>query len=110
MRGPHGRGFAEMAIARVASCGFDTPMSENGFEIVNREDVDSPGQRRMSDTNVFNKFMNKRGAMTPGPGSSSGSNTLPLSARGRRWTSGSDHGDSDFEGGKRENNFRLSYF
>ena len=88
-----------MAIARVNSCGFDTPMSENGFEIINREEVDSPGQRRMSDTNVFNKFAYKRGAMTPGPGTSSGSNTLPLSARSRRWTSGSEHGDSDFEGG-----------
>lgn len=31
MRGPRGKGFAEMAVARVGSCGFETPMSENGF-------------------------------------------------------------------------------
>lgn len=36
MRGPRGKGFAEMAVTRVASCGFDTPMSENGFEMGGR--------------------------------------------------------------------------
>lgn len=28
MKGPRGRGFAEMAVSRVTSCGFDTPMSD----------------------------------------------------------------------------------
>jgi len=32
MRGPRGKGFAEMAVTKVAGCGFDTPMSENGFD------------------------------------------------------------------------------
>lgn len=39
MRGPRGKGFAEMAVARVASCGFETPMSENGFSFKDRFDV-----------------------------------------------------------------------
>lgn len=29
MRGPRGKGIAEMAVARVASCGFETPMSDS---------------------------------------------------------------------------------
>ena len=32
MRGPRGKGFAEMAVTKVTGCGFDTPMSENGFD------------------------------------------------------------------------------
>ena len=36
MRGPRGKGFAEMAVTKVASCGFETPMSENGFDIGGR--------------------------------------------------------------------------
>lgn len=39
MRGPRGKGFAEMAVARVASCGFETPMSENGFNFKRSFDV-----------------------------------------------------------------------
>jgi len=37
MRGPRGKGYAEMAVAKVASCGFETPMSESGFNF--REEV-----------------------------------------------------------------------
>jgi hypothetical protein len=33
MRGPRGKGFAEMAVTKVASCGFETPMSESGFDL-----------------------------------------------------------------------------
>lgn len=39
MRGPRGKGCAEMAVARVASCGFETPMSENGYDMQNRMSV-----------------------------------------------------------------------
>lgn len=39
MRGPHGKGFAEMAVARVASCGFETPMSEGGYDMSMSLDV-----------------------------------------------------------------------
>jgi hypothetical protein len=37
MRGPKGKGLAEMAVAKVASCGFETPMSEIGFDFRNEE-------------------------------------------------------------------------
>lgn len=39
MRGPRGKGCAEMAVARVASCGFETPMSENGYDMQGRMSV-----------------------------------------------------------------------
>ena len=31
MRGPRGKGFAEMAVTKLGTCGFDTPMSECAF-------------------------------------------------------------------------------
>ena len=108
MRGPRGKGCAEMAVARVASCGFETPMSENGFEFTDRMDSEfSNNQRRMSDTNLFNRllFGNKqRGAVTPGPSMLSSSLATPCTGtlpgpRSRRWQSDSDNfaQDSDFD-------------
>lgn len=108
MRGPRGKGCAEMAVARVASCGFETPMSENGYDLTSRMDSDfSSNQRRMSDTNLFNRFLfgsKQKGAMTPGPSMLSSSLATPSSAtlpgaRSRRWQSDSDNfgQDGDFD-------------
>lgn len=99
MRGPHGKGFAEMAVARVASCGFETPMSEHGFEMVSSMDADvNNSNRRMSDTNLFGKLMYKRSAITPGPGPS-GNISFQPSQRSRRYQSDSDsiNQDADFD-------------
>uniref|UniRef100_A0A7E4UZK9 C2 domain-containing protein n=1 Tax=Panagrellus redivivus TaxID=6233 RepID=A0A7E4UZK9_PANRE len=110
MRGPRGKGCAEMAVARVASCGFETPMSENGYDIQSRMMMDAEfanNQRRMSDTNLFNRFIwggSKRTAMTPGANMTSstiatpGTSTLPA-PRNRRWQSDSESfaGDADLD-------------
>uniref|UniRef100_A0A914YRJ3 Uncharacterized protein n=1 Tax=Panagrolaimus superbus TaxID=310955 RepID=A0A914YRJ3_9BILA len=107
MRGPRGKGCAEMAVARVASCGFETPMSENGYDMQSRMSVEefANNQRRMSDTNLFNRFIfgGKKTAMTPGANNLSSlttpcSGTLP-GARNRRWQSDSESfaGDSDLD-------------
>ncbi len=32
MRGPHGKGYAEMAVARVPNCGFETPVTDRPFD------------------------------------------------------------------------------
>ncbi|KAL3081318.1 hypothetical protein niasHT_039795 [Heterodera trifolii] len=79
MRGPRGRGFAEMAVTRVASCGFETPMSENGLEMNVAGRFDFNLSRRVSDVGaasfgggrLFSRFLNGgarhlRGAATPG--------------------------------------------
>ena len=108
MRGPRGKGCAEMAVARVASCGFETPMSENGFDYTGRMDSEfSNNQRRMSDTNLFNRLIfggKQRGAVTPGPSMLSTSLATPCTGtlpgpRSRRWQSDSDNfaPDSDFD-------------
>ncbi|KAI1732098.1 hypothetical protein Ddc_00950 [Ditylenchus destructor] len=100
MRGPRGKGFAEMAIARVASCGFETPMSENGFDF--RTDIipQLSNQRRMSDTNIFNRLLqgNRRSAMTPGPNPQTSTTPTP-SSRNQRWQSDAENANhfSDFD-------------
>lgn len=100
MRGPRGKGFAEMAIARVASCGFETPMSENGFDFRTDIGPQLSNQRRMSDTNIFNRLLqgNRRGAMTPGPNPQPSTTPTP-SSRNRRWQSDADNANhfSDFD-------------
>ncbi|CAJ0931266.1 unnamed protein product, partial [Mesorhabditis belari] len=87
MRGPRGKGYAEMAVARVPGCGLETPQTE-------RSQIDFPdlsqfesalGKRRLSEQNIAgvgNGPMGGRAAMTP-----SGVGTLP---RGRRWQSEAD--------------------
>uniref|UniRef100_A0A915CYF2 Uncharacterized protein n=1 Tax=Ditylenchus dipsaci TaxID=166011 RepID=A0A915CYF2_9BILA len=102
MRGPRGKGFAEMAVARVASCGFETPMSESGFDFRGSFDADFSNQRRMSDTNLFNRLipgLSKRTAMTPGPNPPPCvTPTLQAGARNRRWQSDSENMNaSDFD-------------
>lgn len=109
MRGPRGKGFAEMAIARVASCGFETPMSERGFDFNSRvgDSFQNQKQRRMSETNLFNRMMlfgggggsgggggagSRRTAVTPGSKSTRSSAGTPAPAfRNRRWQSDSDN-------------------
>ncbi|CAD5216008.1 unnamed protein product [Bursaphelenchus okinawaensis] len=97
MRGPHGKGFAEMAVARVASLGFETPMSEHCFEMSGSYDSRWADQRRMSDTNIFGKLLPKRTALTPGP--CQDGNAFSLQPRNRRWQSDADsmNNDSDFD-------------
>ncbi|CAJ0578612.1 unnamed protein product, partial [Mesorhabditis spiculigera] len=87
MRGPRGKGYAEMAVARVPGCGTETPQTE-------RSHIDFPdltqfesalGRRRMSEQNLAGAMIGPSGgrvAMTP-----SGLGTLP---RGRRWQSEAD--------------------
>ncbi|KAH7696583.1 Protein C16E9.2 a, partial [Aphelenchoides avenae] len=101
MRGPHGKGFAEMAVARVASCGFETPMSEGGYDMSMSLDAEYANTRRMSDTNLFNRWTNslsRRPVMTPGP-QPCATPTFQPAARNRRWQSDSDNvnQDSDLE-------------
>ncbi|KAI6177378.1 Protein of unknown function DUF2045 family-containing protein [Aphelenchoides bicaudatus] len=98
MRGPHGKGFAEMAVARVASCGFETPMSEHGFDLTSSMDDMNNQNRRMSDTNLFGRLVYKRTAITPGPGPS-GPISFQPGQRNRRWQSDADNvnQESDFD-------------
>jgi hypothetical protein len=96
MRGPHGKGFSEMAVAKVASCGFETPMSEHGFDLTTSMDADMNNQnRRMSDTNIFGRLY-KRTAITPGPGSS-GPISFQPGQRNRRWQSDADNVNQESE-------------
>jgi hypothetical protein len=53
MRGPHGKGFAEMAVARVPGSGFDTPTAEElPFEDFEVQAAEQYRKRRMSETNL----------------------------------------------------------
>ncbi|MCP9265450.1 hypothetical protein DINM_020754 [Dirofilaria immitis] len=79
MRGPHGKGYAEMAVMRVPNCGYETPLSEQPL------DFDSLGQygiRRMSDTNLSHYPQR----LMISSGLSNGNDT----SRGRRWQSETD--------------------
>ncbi|VDN02844.1 unnamed protein product [Thelazia callipaeda] len=77
MRGPHGKGYAEMAVMRVSNCGYETPLSE---QLLSFESISKCGIRRMSDTNL-NHYPQRPIVI---PGSSEGHN------RGRRWQSETD--------------------
>uniref|UniRef100_A0A9J2PSW1 SLED domain-containing protein n=2 Tax=Ascaris TaxID=6251 RepID=A0A9J2PSW1_ASCLU len=83
MRGPHGKGYAEMAVARVANCGFETPMSDQPMDFDGSNSLDQYNRRRLSDTNLSHRPVYNRSAMTPGP---SGCQT----SRARRWQSEAD--------------------
>lgn len=54
MRGPHGKGYAEMAVCKLASAGYETPtdtdVSFEDYEAV--EAAEQYRRRRMSDTNL----------------------------------------------------------
>ncbi|TKR75760.1 hypothetical protein L596_017003 [Steinernema carpocapsae] len=82
MRGPHGKGYAEMAVMRVPNTGMDTPLVEHSMEFEDLNGAGPFGFRRSSDTNLVNQPMYKRTAITPGPS---------LGApRNRRWQSDAD--------------------
>ncbi|VDK45805.1 unnamed protein product [Anisakis simplex] len=83
MRGPHGKGYAEMAVARVINSGFETPMSDQPFDFDDTSTLDQYNRRRMSDTNLSHRPVYNRSAMTPGP-----SGCQPSQAR--RWQSEAD--------------------
>lgn len=80
MRGPHGKGYAEMAVARVPNCGFETPLADQPMDF---ETMDQCSRRRMSDTNLSNRSAYRTAVMTPGPSGNP-------SNRGRRWQSEAD--------------------
>uniref|UniRef100_A0AC35TYQ8 PIPK domain-containing protein n=1 Tax=Rhabditophanes sp. KR3021 TaxID=114890 RepID=A0AC35TYQ8_9BILA len=103
MRGPHKKGFAEMAVTRIASCGFETPMSEYGYDMRNNYfETDRNSDRRMSDTNLFSRMMTKRNAATPTPASTSTSFFGSLSNRAKRWTSESNNLNNGLEDDSRQ--------
>ncbi|VDM44183.1 unnamed protein product [Toxocara canis] len=83
MRGPHGKGYAEMAVARVPNCGFETPMSDQPMDFNGTDTLDQYNRRRMSDTNLSHRPVYSRSAMTPGPSGCQSSRT-------RRWQSEAD--------------------
>uniref|UniRef100_A0A914XRD3 Uncharacterized protein n=1 Tax=Plectus sambesii TaxID=2011161 RepID=A0A914XRD3_9BILA len=69
MRGPHGKGYAEMAVARVPNCGYETPIAEDlPFDDFETHNTDPYNKRRMSDTNLasrmFYKYAGHKGAQT----------------------------------------------
>ncbi|VDK72435.1 unnamed protein product, partial [Gongylonema pulchrum] len=78
MRGPRGKGYAEMAVMRVPNCGYETPVSEHS---VGFEGLGHCGIRRMSDTNL-SRYPQR--LMVSSTLSDSHSN------RGRRWQSETD--------------------
>ncbi|KAK6111486.1 hypothetical protein QQG55_43835 [Brugia pahangi] len=76
MRGPHGKGYAEMAVMRLPNCGYETPLSEQSL---NFEGLGQCGVRRMSDTNL--SHYPQRLMVT------SGLSNGHVASRGRRWQS-----------------------
>uniref|UniRef100_A0A1I7TB88 DUF2045 domain containing protein n=1 Tax=Caenorhabditis tropicalis TaxID=1561998 RepID=A0A1I7TB88_9PELO len=82
MRGPQGKGYAEMAVARVPNCGYETPLTENPIDFSELAGVEqSLGKRRMSETNLAGgtRMFPSRSIATPSH-----------SSRGRRWQSEAD--------------------
>ncbi|KAL3983112.1 hypothetical protein ACH3XW_49850 [Acanthocheilonema viteae] len=86
MRGPHGKvmlnaivGYAEMAVMRLANCGYETPVPEQSS---NFESLGQCGMRRMSDTNLSH-YPQRLMVMS---GLSDGHDAN----RGRRWQSETD--------------------
>lgn len=81
MRGPHKKGYAEMAVARVLNCGYETPLTEDNVDFSDLANVElSLNRRRMSETNLIGPVFLARPSVTP-------SITNP---RGRRWQSEAD--------------------
>uniref|UniRef100_A0A0K0D4Z8 XRN2-binding (XTBD) domain-containing protein n=1 Tax=Angiostrongylus cantonensis TaxID=6313 RepID=A0A0K0D4Z8_ANGCA len=71
MRGPHKKGYAEMAVARVPNCGYETPLTENNIDFSELAGVEHTlNRRRMSETNlsgpkVFTRPSVMQGAQMP---------------------------------------------
>ncbi|EYC12322.1 hypothetical protein Y032_0048g1726 [Ancylostoma ceylanicum] len=80
MRGPHKKGYAEMAVARVFNCGYETPVTENNMDFLELANMGySLNHRRMSETNIVGPIFSR---------------PVPTSDRqtsvGRRWQSEAD--------------------
>lgn len=87
MRGPHGKGYAEMAVGRVPNTGIETPLDEGPPDFGRFSQFD---QRRMSETNLNRLPVFNRPPSTPSVASS-------YSGRGRRWQSEADTVNQCFE-------------
>ncbi|VDO41080.1 unnamed protein product [Onchocerca flexuosa] len=79
MRGPHGKGYAEMAVMRLPNCDYETPLSEQSLGF---ESLGQCGIRRMSDTNL-NHYPQR---LMVTSGLSDGHDP----SKGRRWQSETD--------------------
>ncbi|RCN38198.1 hypothetical protein ANCCAN_15897 [Ancylostoma caninum] len=80
MRGPHKKGYAEMAVARVFNCGYETPVTENNMDFLELANMGySLNHRRMSETNIVGPIFSR-----PVPASDRQTSV------GRRWQSEAD--------------------
>ncbi|PAV61396.1 hypothetical protein WR25_05137 [Diploscapter pachys] len=82
MRGPQGKGYAEMAVARVANSGYETPLTEHAMDFPEFASVEQTlGRRRMSEMNLAGpRLFPSRSAATPTGGPT----------QGRKWQSEAD--------------------
>lgn len=94
MRGPHGKGYAEMAVARVPGLGYETPLVDDDRRRFDefQQALQGMGNRRMSDTHLnrhlpslgayrhYHNTMSARGHPAPSASSASASNSsaVPL--------------------------------
>ncbi|CAJ0609129.1 unnamed protein product [Cylicocyclus nassatus] len=81
MRGPHKKGYAEMAVARVPNCGYETPLTENNMDFLELANVGyTLNQRRMSENNLGGPLYTRNNVVIPDRKMSTG----------RRWQSEAD--------------------
>ncbi|VDM64516.1 unnamed protein product [Angiostrongylus costaricensis] len=81
MRGPHKKGYAEMAVARVLNSGYETPLTENNIDFSELAGVEHTlNRRRMSETNLSGPKVFTRPSVMQGA-------QMPYS---RRWQSETD--------------------
>ncbi|KJH41157.1 hypothetical protein DICVIV_12866 [Dictyocaulus viviparus] len=81
MRGPHKKGYAEMAVTRVPNCGYETPLSENNMDFSELASMEhSLNRRRMSETNLAGPKLFTRSSILPSSHTS----------QSRRWQSETD--------------------
>ncbi|PIO64044.1 hypothetical protein TELCIR_14338 [Teladorsagia circumcincta] len=78
----HRDGYAEMAVARVPNCGYETPSMEDSVEFSELANVEhSWNRRRMSETNLGGPlYMPRQPLMS----------SVHNGVRGRRWQSEAD--------------------
>ncbi|VDL75067.1 unnamed protein product [Nippostrongylus brasiliensis] len=81
MRGPQKKGYAEMAVARVLNCGYETPLTEENVDFSELANVEnSLNRRRMSETNLIGPVLITRPSIM----------SSIQNPRGRRWQSEAD--------------------
>ncbi|VDD94331.1 unnamed protein product [Enterobius vermicularis] len=80
MKGPHGKGYAEMAVGRLPNTGYETPLDEEPPDFGKVSQLE---QRRMSETNLSSLPFFSRPPSTPSVSSC-------YSGRSRRWQSEAD--------------------